>query len=92
MKTRVIITIVFLIITILLFAINIPLLTLSSENNLTHAMFLVSKGVMFNLSYIHSVEKTEVIEKYKIGNGNFLILDSIIFESLGLDCPLIILG
>lgn len=75
-----------------MFAINIPLLTLSSENNLTHAMFLVSKGVMFNLSYIHSVEKTEVIEKYKIGNGNFLILDSIIFESLGLDCPLIILG
>lgn len=87
MKTRVIITIVFLLITMLLFAIKFPLLTISNKNNLTYKMFFISTGIIFNLSYIHSVEKTQVIEKYIIGNGHTLILDSIIFESQGAGLP-----
>lgn len=87
MKTKVIITIVLLLITILLFAVKLPFLTISSKDNLIYNMFLVSTGVMFNLSYIHSVEKTPVIEKYIIGNDYSLILDSIIFESQGAGLP-----
>lgn len=87
MKNRILIPVILLFFILVLFTIKLPILTLSSENNLTYKMFFISSGVIFNLSYIHSVEKTEVIEKYRIGNGYVLILDSIIFESQGAGLP-----
>lgn len=87
MKTKVILSIVFVCIFIFLLTIKLPFLTISSKNNLTYKMIYVSKEDMFSLSYIHSVEKTTVKENYRIGDEYSLILDSTIFESQGAGLP-----
>lgn len=60
---------------------------LVSGDGRTVKVFTIYPGKVFQLSYIHSVEKTEIVEIYKISNDHKIILDSIIFESLGAGLP-----
>lgn len=71
----------------LLFTVRLDFLWVTGENNRPIWTLPLYGQRNFSLAYTHSVQKTPVLENFKAGPGGLLVLESTVYQSLGVGLP-----
>lgn len=69
------------------FLVRLPFLVLAGRDGNPVLYLPLHRGEAFSLYYVHSVHRTPVWENFLAGPGERLVLDSVIFDSLGVGLP-----
>ena len=71
----------------LLFAAKLDFLLVTGESNRPVWALPLYGQRNFSLAYTHSVQKTPVVENFKVNPGPMLLLQSTVYQSLGVGLP-----
>ncbi len=67
--------------------VRLPFLVLADQEGSPVLYLPLLREEAFSLFYVHSVHRTPVRENFRSGPGDRLVLDSVVFDSLGVGLP-----